>query len=136
MIKRAYKYLFYRLLLLFRWGGEHDFPAFPAMCAISIFTLINLFSFLILLDVILGRDILGSLLLELSPKYYFIPILIFSILFYYIFIHKKKYKEIIQEFENENQKQKTISTILTIIYFIFSFLFFFVVGYIISIRYN
>ena len=65
MIKKAYNHIFYKLLLFFKWGGEYDFPAFPAMGAISILTLLNLYSFLILLDIIVGENILGPLLLRL-----------------------------------------------------------------------
>jgi len=118
MISKFYQYLYYRLYdwNLKKWG-ESDFPQINAMFGVSAMMFMNLLMLIYLLKFFR----INTLNINL-PDYYVILIgTIIAGINYFVFVHKKKYEQIVQLYRFENSKSRVIKKIYLWIYVIISF---------------
>ncbi len=115
---KLYKYLYYRIYSsrLKKWG-ESDRPEWYAVGIISFMVFMNILLLGILLELAVEiRVVFGHHAIA------FLISLALAIVNYFLFIHTRKYKIIIKEFENEDANNRKGNTILLWLYFILSFL--------------
>lgn len=116
VIMNIYYYLFYKIYRFTQRLGNYD-VAFSAMLG---------FSFLLFLDI-------NTIYISVFPvtninfnNHYRTPLIILYIIVfiinYFLFIYKKRYKEIEKQFKNESTKNKRIGSIIVIVYVIISLL--------------
>ena len=114
VIMNIYYYLFYKIYRFTQRLGNYD-VAFSAMLG---------FSFLLFLDI-------NTIYISVFPvtninfnNHYRTPLIILYIIVfiinYFLFIYKKRYKEIEKQFKNESTKNKRIGSIIVIVYVIIS----------------
>ena len=121
----AYKYLFYRIYdCQLRWFGKEDLPEWSAVVSVSVLNWVNIVGFLLALRTWTGLNIynpLSAIRFQTALEYFSI-ILINA----FIFIRNQRYKQIAEQFSNENSTQRRIKLILIFAYVIFSTLFLFI----------
>lgn len=101
---------------------ERSLPVFSSLLGVSVFKVLNIstliFSFLLLYT----KDIKDY------PKWlYVLMMLAVLITNYFIYIHKRRYKEIIEESKNQGKQKLRRKDIILVIYIIVTFLVFFYV---------
>lgn len=121
-----FKYLFYRIVnfQMKIFGESLESAAISAFFSISLFWNLNLFTIFILLD---KKHKVFAFADFFSNPNVFIPLFFLislGVICYFIFFHNKKYLEIFENFEKENQTIFWKKNILAISYQILSFLFF------------
>jgi len=118
-MKNLYKYLFYRL---YSWNlktwGESDMPHWNALYGVTFIMFLNIYFIALIID-----KFVFDILDENISKSKIIAATSFVLLInYFIFLHKKKYKIIVQEYNGESQKTRKIKAILLWLFFLLSIL--------------
>jgi len=114
-MKTVYYYLYYRIYSLWKKmpGRDHAFSAMAALCLIIGY---NLLSLMILIDshydipINKGKNLVVFLVILLFVSNYF------------IFVHKERFKKIVERFKNESKNNKIASSIGIIFLVIFTIL--------------
>lgn len=109
-----YKYLYYKIYVFTNKLGNYDVP-FSALLGMSFLLMIN--SLIIVLRIIF-QDRISDFN---TVKPFFIIIGVFILLLnYFLFIYKRKYREIIKKYKKESEKSRKIGNSIVIIYVIIS----------------
>ncbi len=121
MIMNIYYYLFYKIYRFTQKLGKYE-VSFSAMLGLS---------FLLFLDINALYIILLPVTQVNFKDQYRIPLIILYIavfiINYFLFIYKKRYKEIEKQFKNESTRNKRIGNAIVIAYIIISLLLVFMV---------
>ncbi len=107
---KYYQYLFYKVYSFTKKLGNWE-VAESAMFYLSILLEINILK----IAYIFKKPLLGSVNYD---KIFFILYFIIVGINYYLFLHKKKYKDIEKRFKKEGRVSKIIGNIVVFIYFI------------------
>lgn len=119
------KYLYYRIYTwqLNLWG-EADVPEFTGAIGVSILLYVNIFTIIIIFEIISGSRIINSLV---YPRLYIaIFLLITFYINYLLFVRKSKYIEIANEFRKEGKALRKKRTIWMWVYIIGTLMTFFI----------
>lgn len=117
-----YKYLFYKVLNgLNKIPFKDDTNHWGAICILTFLALFNLGTIYVVIIIFIGRDPIPNL--NRIEQIIFI----WSILavHYFAFLHKKKYKNIMNEFKDESDEERKKGTRYTLIYIIGTIVIFF-----------
>ena len=101
-IFKYYKYIYYKILMFSKEYPFTHVPEFWAMSFISLLVLLNFQSILVL--IIIFTD--GKIILFKNRPEQIISIVLALLINYLIFIYKKKYIEIVEEFKFEPREKK------------------------------
>lgn len=114
---KIYNFLFYHGYRISKNSGNFDdFPVLGGIQYVIVFFILNIATISFVLD---GFGLL-EFILQPASKYIFSGILIIMLLFYYSY--KSRYLQIINEYENKNNKNSlTYSVCILILYLVFSF---------------
>lgn len=123
-IVRWYIGLFYTLSSLSRRiGGEVEIPHVSALFLQSIFLLLNLMAFLVIVDYMSGRTFLRQIGFgKVFGLIILAPIVTAN---YLLFIKNEKYKQFAKQFETETPRQRHLRIVLILGYILISFFGFF-----------
>jgi hypothetical protein len=121
-IWQTYKYIFYWLYTWQRklWG-EGESPEHNASIGMVMSMVCNIFSFILLIDVTLGVKIFPG---NIPKQESLIMIVALFTSHYFMFIFKKKYKDIEEEFMIESEEERKNKGGLVLLYTFGSILFF------------
>jgi len=117
---KFFRYLYYRLYSwnLRQWGDQ-DLPQFNALLGVS---------FLIYLNILALGEVIFVLFSSFLPTFNtFVKIFILIVgymlllLNFFLFVYKKKYKEIAERFNNETKTDRNRRSVILWLYVIFSF---------------
>jgi len=115
----AYKYLYYRIYAWqLRCWGKEDLPQISALVGISVFAWLNICGLFFAVNALTKLNITNPMeagKFNITVQYLFI-LLINS----FIFIRKKRYERIAEQFSNENITERRTKLILIFAYIIFS----------------
>ncbi|OJU43032.1 MAG: hypothetical protein BGN96_01180 [Bacteroidales bacterium 45-6] len=96
---RIYNYLFYKSYLLAKWSRNfEDIPVLGGIIYVVLCIMLNIFTIVMLLE---GVGLLDKYPFDDKYKYPFVFCLLMLILIYYL--HKGRYKKIIEKFESNNR---------------------------------
>ncbi len=101
----AYKYLFYRIYSwnLKTWGKE-DIPQYNTIIWISVMIMANLLSILIIIEIIVGYEIIK---VSSIPKIFMIIEYVIIFIFnYFLLVYNDKYLLIAKNFKSENKEKR------------------------------
>ena len=117
-----YKYLFYKVLHFLRsLPFKDNTTEWSAMFILESLAVLNFFSIINFIQIFTGKPFLPNLnRLELT-----IAFLIITILYYFVFLYKKKYENIIKKFEVEPIEKKKKGNYKTLLYVLGSWVLFF-----------
>ena len=118
---KIYQYLFYRLYKRQRTKFSEFESLIFALLTITAIIFVNFFT----LEIFLNKMLLTPSIITSKSLVIIIMALIFSVNCF-VFLMKKRYKNIEQKFQNETKKQKNIGTFIIIAYVVLSFILFFV----------
>ncbi|MDW7693174.1 hypothetical protein R9C00_09400 [Flammeovirgaceae bacterium SG7u.111] len=93
------RYLFYCFYRIIK-GNNDSTPYFTTYAAISAVNYMNFFTIVLIIERILGSDIMPKNLNKLGIVISALPVLILN---YYLFFYKKRYLEIINDYEKSNK---------------------------------
>ena len=114
---KAYKYVFYRIYI---WScnawGEKELPHHNAVLGMVILTLLNLFVILAILQLITGVDF--TAFGAYSDKELALPVLCYIAIHYYILFRKKRYKKIIEKYNQKSKEEHKKNTTWVMAYII------------------
>src|SRR5690625_3233146 len=116
-MEKFFNHLFYRI---YWWNKtivkEKDFPVFSSLLGISVFHILNISTLIFIILVYIFKNPM------VYPKWIHL-IIMFAVLVldYFIYIHKKRYKEIIKSSENETKISLKRKDYFSLIYIIVSF---------------
>lgn len=118
----SYRYIIYKI---YSWTANKkvDTPIANTILALGLAHLFQLGIILLFIDRIITPL---NWIYDINKNYIFIGCLIYFILFYFLIYNKEKWASYIQEFSNENEKQRKIGNILVISFLTGSILLFFV----------
>lgn len=116
-MEKFFNHLFYRI---YWWNKtivkEKDFPVFSSLLGISVFHILNISTLIFIILVYIFKDPM------VYPKWvHLIIMFVVLVLDYFIYIHKKRYKEIIKSSENETKISLKRKDYFSLIYIIVSF---------------
>ena len=116
---KFYKYIYYRI---YSWHlkkfGKNDAPQWSALFVVSLMVFCNIMFIMLLLNSFTIKTLYygsNSARLEII-----LTVLVLYLANYFIFIVKKKYKKIVQEFKNEKPSERFRNTIKFWAYIILS----------------
>ena len=116
---KFYKYIYYRIYawLSIRFG-ENDAPQWSALFIVSLLLFFNIMFIMLLLNSFTIKTLyFGSNSARIEA---ILTALVLYLVNYFIFIFKKKYKKIVQEFKNEKPGERFRNTIKFWAYIILS----------------
>ena len=115
-----YRGLFYTLSSVSRRvGGEVEIPHISALFLLSVFLLLNVVTFLVIVDYISGRTFLTQI--GFGKVFGLIVFAAIVAANYLLFIKDEKYKQLPKEFESETSDQKKLRFVLALSYGLISF---------------
>ena len=113
-------YIYYRLYRFQISVGNYDIAVFSSVLFLCFLILINFYSVLILLGVFAGIKLpIKNLNLTIVGLSIFLGILL---ILYFLFIFKKRYKQIIKKYQNEDKSAVKKGNISVTIFFIITIL--------------
>lgn len=117
---KIYEYLYYKLYCIWQMKkSESEIAYINAIISISFLLCFNILSVPLGLMAILGKDII--IFPKLPDRWVlFIIVIAFGVSQYFLFAHKKRYREIIKRYENETNKMRRIGFIFTWLYILIS----------------
>ena len=124
-------YIFYKLYSWAKRLGVDDAPEWTALFTVSWFPFLNTLTLIVGIGLVSG-DRIQLPIVTWSTKITFL--LVYLVFHYFIFIHKGKYKLIVEHFRNETEEKGRRGTIYTTIYIILTFGLFFSSIYLMSLR--
>ncbi len=103
-----------------KWG-KNDVPEFNTVLGMSLIFLCNMASLIVLIDILSGYQgfLLGLKKLEVGTV-----IISIALFHYFLFMHKGKYKQIVEEFDGEDPNNRRRKGWLVFAYSIGSVIFF------------
>jgi uncharacterized membrane protein len=123
-----YQYIYYRL---YTWNrnkwGDSDIPEYNAAIGMSLIFVCNIMSLNIIVYLLSNFSFVSA---DPPKKYSILLLLIIYAFHHFVFLHKKKYLEIVQQFQSEDEKKRKRNGVLVFLYsvgspLVFIFLMFF-----------
>ena len=116
---KFYRYFYYRQYILSKklWDSQ---PAFSAMLGIAVTILFHMFFIILGIAAIIDVDFFGLFILDLNPLVLILFMVSFLSINYMIFYHNGKWRALVEEFENETEKQRSLGKFYLFLYLFIS----------------
>jgi amino acid transporter len=116
-----YKYIIYKV---YSWTANKK-GEIPVTNTILTLSVVHFFHLLILL-LLVDRIIVPLHLWNLSKGYFFLGLILYFLLFYFLIYNKRRWSNYIEEFKNEDEKERAQGNIRVKVFLIGSIVLFFI----------
>lgn len=122
-IYKAYEYAFYKFYdWLYNPNSKDDLPHIRAIGLLSVLTIFNLYSCLVLIEVVTGAKL--TAFTSFSKLGIAVIVAPYCAVHYAFLLHGDRYKNIIAEFQDEDAQKKKIGSIQVTLYIILTIIIF------------